>query len=56
MPLDAIEQKAKSILEAAYKLKQQKKKKEINETKEYIRTLADSIAKDVEEEKKQLAK
>lgn len=51
MPLDAIEQKAKTIIEAAYKLKQQKNRKELEETRKYILSLADSIAKDAEEEK-----
>lgn len=56
MSLDSIEQKAKTILEATYKIGQQKSKKDQDETKRYILSLAASMAQDVDEEKKQLKK
>lgn len=54
MSFDTIQQNSKTIVEAAYKLAQQKSKKEQDETKKYILGLAVSIAQDVNEEKKQL--
>lgn len=56
MSLDTIEQKAKTILSACYKLAQSKNKKETEETKKYIASLADSIEKDAEEEKNKIQK
>ncbi len=56
MSLDSIEQKAKTIIEAAYKLGQNKNRKEQDETKQYIITIAASIAQEVDEEKKQIKK
>lgn len=56
MPLDAIQQKSKTIIEASYSLMRQKNKKELEKTKKYILNLADSISKDIEEERKQIKK
>ena len=53
MSLDEIEQKAKTIVEAAYKLKQQDKKMQ-DETKKYIAGLVESITRDLETERKSL--
>ncbi len=51
MPLDAIEQNAKTIVEAAYKLRQQNKKEQ-EETRRYILGLVEAMSKDIEEERK----
>jgi len=56
MPLDAIQQKAKTIIETAYKLRGQKDKKEQEKAQQYILSLAASITKDLEEEKKSIKK
>ncbi|MFH0752743.1 MAG: hypothetical protein V1914_04070 [archaeon] len=56
MSLDDMQQKSKTIIEAAYKLKSPKDKKELEKIKQYIFSLTTSISKDVEKEKEQIEK
>lgn len=55
MPLDAIEQNAKTLVEVAYNLRQQNKKDQ-EKTRRYILGIAEAMAKDLEEERKNLGR
>jgi len=55
MPLDAIEQNAKTLVETAYNLRQQNKKEQ-EKTRKYILSIAEAIAKDLEEERRNLGR